>query len=259
MTESEIISKYNSVDSLQFLLTKPRIETGQKKFIKKILELAHNKSQMIGIIEKEGCGKSTSIAEYFSTHKDAFYIRIGQTYTLKKMFQELIFTVSGEIPHSSSGMFILVKQLSGLLTENRDRKLIIIDDAGKLTGQGLGTFHELRENTQHCVGFAFVGLPYFKGNLMKWMIKGKPGVSEFYRRIENWYDDIPKLNRTEKIEYCKRRGLHESSYDDALACETISELENFVNRRLSLKEIETALGRNSTIKMPKDKFALDGI
>lgn len=125
-----------------------------------------------------------------------------------------------------------------LLTQDKDSKLVIVDDAGKLKPSGLGFFHELRENTQSCVSFVFVGLPYFKLNLDNWRMKNVQGVGEFSRRIETWYEELPPLSQEEKIHCCKTKLINsvKATNEMCRSSKSISELEFMVNKFLELGE-----------------------
>lgn len=260
MIEDNINFHVNSLDYLQYLISKTRIETDQKTYIKKILEISHAKSAMAGLINMEGQGKSTAIAEYVLNNENCYYIKVGQSYSNRTIFRELMVYLGAELPNPLTAMNVLVKHLSHLLSINKTiRKLIIIDDAGKLNHTGLGLFHELRDNTISCTSFVFVGLPYFRNDLLRWKRQGKEGISEFYRRIENWYDDIPELKKSEKIEYCKMRGLHGKQYlAEAISYSSISEIENYANRTLLLQQFDPIDDRlNLTSGKVESKFDID--
>lgn len=250
----QIANSFSSIDSLQFLLTKDRIDTLHKRFVHKILRRCQDKSLPAGVIDLEGRGKSTAIAEYYHSNENVFYVRVGQSYKNKRFVQELIYMVSGSFPLPGVDMFILIKQLSWLLTQDTQRKLIIVDDAGKLQPTGLGHFHELMSNTQSCTSFVFVGLPYFKLNLESWMVKGMQGIGEFYRRIESWYEELPTLTREEKSHYCKVKGIRSQKAINEICTgsRSIWELEFMVNKFLEVGEEDIFLPEQAIPK--KSKF-----
>ncbi|MCZ8217198.1 MAG: ATP-binding protein, partial [Cyclobacteriaceae bacterium] len=202
------------------------------------LESAHKRSKMIGILGREGMGKSSSISKYLNEHENVFYIRIGQSYRIPNLLDEMIFQTSGSYP-SPNTLFTKTKLLSMLLTKTRTKKIMIIDDAGKISPRGLGFFHELRENTIHNTSFVFVGLPYFQKHLINAKKLGVTGVAEFYRRIESWYT-IPGLKASEMVAYGLKHGLSQEQCEELKNSgpETIAELENTTEKILEMNELE---------------------
>jgi hypothetical protein len=257
ISTTQIANSFSSIDSLQFLLTKERIDTNHKRFMHQIFRRCQDKGLSAGIVDLEGRGKSTAIAEYYHSNENVFYVRVGQSYKNKRFVQELIYMVSGSFPSPSIDIFILIKHLSWLLTQDTSRKLIIVDDAGKLQPTGLGHFHELITNTQSCASFAFVGLPYFKLNLESWMAKGVQGIGEFYRRIETWYEEFPLLTREEKVHYCKVKGINsqKASNDICTSTSAMWQLEFMVNKFLEVGEDDAVLPE--PIKPKQKKFSHD--
>ncbi|MBI1769539.1 MAG: ATP-binding protein [Bacteroidetes bacterium] len=243
--------KFTAIDSLQYLLNKPIIETAATKKIKTILTRTQNDSSMVGIIGEEGIGKSTGVAKSVLANPSSYYIRMGQSYGSKTLFHELIFLITGKQVYQSTNMNSTIDFLSNVLTETPDKKLVIIDDAGKLKSAGLGLFHELRDNTMDTTGFVFMGLEYFMNNLLKWKKEGKIGIAEFYRRINFWYS-LPYLSQEEKILYLKSRNIEltEKLISILKEVNTIWELEARVNIYLQQKKIKGS--RNNPPSNPKE-------
>jgi hypothetical protein len=165
----------------------------------------------------------------------------------------MIFQVSGVYPKAPDSLFIKMKQLSRLLATDSTKRLIIVDDAGKLSPRGLGFFHELRDNTMQSTGFVFVGLDYFQKHLLEAKKMGVTGVAEFYRRIENWYT-VPGLNKkNEKAQYGIKRGLNEDQVLDLQGpgIDTIAELEKMAND--ILEEADEAEKENRAVRKVNSK------
>lgn len=230
MTKKKIFERFSSVDLLNQLYTKIKNLFHPQLFIQAILDDAHKRSRMVGVLGREGMGKSSAIADYIQDHRNVFYLRIGRTYAINNFFNEMLYQISGVYPSVSESLFIKMKTLSHLLTKDNSKKLIIIDDAGQLSPRALSVFFEARDNTLHTTAFVFIGLDYFQKKLLEAKKREVPGIAEFYRRVENWYT-IPGFKKTEVAEYGKDRGL---SDDHVLeleqgGSETIAELENHAN------------------------------
>jgi len=207
-------------------------------FIKAILIESIKKSRMVGIIGREGMGKSSTIGHFIQDHTSVYYLRIGTSYTIVNLFNELIYQLTNAYPSSPETLFDKMKQVSYLLTANNEKKLIIIDDAGRLSPRGLSTWFELRDNTMHTTGIVFIGLDYFQNNLLKAQKKGVPGIAEFFRRIETWYT-VPSLKKNEIVKYGVDKKLNSDQIQmlKNTNLETISELENLVNAIIEESEL----------------------
>lgn len=238
---------FSSVDLLNQLIARIDFIFSTQQYVIAALERAHKRCSMIGLLGREGMGKTSAIAEYALNTKNIYYIRIGESYQISNFMDEMIFQVSGVYPKVPDTLFTKMKQLSHLLTKDSTKKLIIVDDAGKLKPRGLGFFHELRDNTMHTTGFAFVGLDYFRKHLQKAIKADVTGVAEFYRRIESWYE-VPPLMQDEISEYGLKHGLNGDqilelkAYMAKTDTKTISELESSTS--LILQEAESAQKEN---------------
>jgi DNA transposition AAA+ family ATPase len=238
---------FSSMDLLNHLITKVDMVFSSQQYVITTLNRAHKRSSMIGVIGREGMGKSSAIAKYALENAHVYYVRIGQSYRISNFLDEMIFQVSGVYPKAPDSLFIKMKQLSSLLAKDTVKKLIIADDAGKLSPRGLGFFHELRDNTMQSTGFVFVGLPYFQKHLLQAIKGGVTGVGEFYRRIESWYT-VPGLKKNEIGQYGIKHLLNEDQVLELQqsGIETIAELENMT--LAILEEAQEAQKENRSVK-----------
>lgn len=223
----KIHEQFSSIDLLNYLYTKIRFLFDAQRYVIAVLAEALRRSRMVALLGREGMGKSSAISKFLNENKNVFYVRLGVTYSISNLFDEMIFQVTGVYPAIHETLFTKMKTLSHALTKDNAKKLIIIDDAGRLSPRGLGVFIELRDNCIQCCGFVFVGLDYFQKNLLQAKKNGVPGVAEFYRRVENWYS-IPGIKKNEVPAYGLEFKLNEDQVLDLqqAGCETIAELEN---------------------------------
>lgn len=235
--------KFSSVDGLLFLNTKIMLKLNSQRYIEAALGRAFKNSDMIGILGQEGVGKSSAIAYFHFKQTQAnmrvIYVKIGESYTIASFLNEIIFQISGLYPKITQTLFEKVKYISYLLTKDSNKKIVIVDDAGKLKPRALGFFHEIRDNTLHTTGFAFVALPYFQNNLLRAKKSGVPGIGEFYRRIQSWIT-VDCIGKQEIHDYSKMRKLRDdqvnSVIENSSSLNTIGELELLVNKILEVGE-----------------------
>lgn len=251
--------KFSAIDLLNHLFTKISFLFSAQAYIIEVLEEAKKRSRMVGILGREGMGKSSAIAQYIQGSQQVYYLRIGTTYTISNLLNELLFQLSGVYPTVADTLFDKMKQLSYLLTKDNTKKLVIIDDAGRMSARGLSTWFELRDNTIATTGFVFIGLDYFQTNLLKAKKNGVPGIAEFYRRVENWYW-VPGLKRNEITAYGVEKKLNQDQLMQLAEAgiETIAELENTAAAMLEeaeLAEKESRQPKNVSVpgKLPIKK------
>ncbi|MFN7603067.1 MAG: hypothetical protein ACK5R0_16900, partial [Bacteroidota bacterium] len=187
---------------------------------------------------REGMGKSSAIAQYIQDSEQVYYLRIGTTYTISNLLNELLYQLTDVYPTVSETLFDKMKKLSFFLSKDNTKRLVIIDDAGRLSARGLSTWFELRDNTISTTGFVFIGLDYFQKNLLRAKKNGVPGIAEFYRRVENWYW-VPGLKKNEITAYGVEKKLTQNQLMQLAAAgiETIAELENTVSAMLEEAEL----------------------
>lgn len=234
-------NNFHGINHLQYLLAKKitGMDFQSERTMYAVLERAMKGSKMLAATGREGMAKTTGIASYVLTKPNSYYVNIGQSYSPKNFFTEMIHVVSNGKEKPQSDMYTMMRQLSNLLTENDCKKLICVDDAGKLSPRGLGLFHELRDKTMHCTGFVFVGVSYFSVQLEKAIKRGVPGVAEFYRRVQGW-PEVPNLQSKEAVEYCSKRKLtvEEIAQVKKAKLETVAALEILVDKIIELRKSE---------------------
>jgi DNA transposition AAA+ family ATPase len=234
-------NNFHGINHLQYLLAKKidGMDFNSERIMYTVLERAMKGSKMLAATGREGMAKTTGIASYVLTKPNSYYINIGQSYSPKHFFKEMISVVSKGKEKPQSDMYTMMRQLANLLTEDESRKLVCVDDAGKLSPRGLGLFHELRDKTMHCTGFVFCGVSYFRTQLEKSIKRGVPGVAEFYRRIQGWVE-IPNIQSNEIAEYCSIRKLTADEIQTVKKAkpETVAALEILVDKIIDLRKPE---------------------
>lgn len=229
--------RFSSIDLLNYLFTKLGFIFHAQQYLIEILRDVHKRSRMVAALGREGMGKSSAIAKYVQENDHVYYVRVGTTYSLSNLFDEMLFQVTGIYPLVTETLFVKMKKLSHALTTDNAKRLMILDDATRLSPRGLSVCIELRDNTIATTGVVFVGLSDFQKKLLNAKKLGVPGIAEFYRRIENWYV-IPGLMKNEIPAYGLQRGLTQEQLFELenAGLETIAELENMTNAILEEAE-----------------------
>ncbi|MET4080097.1 DNA-binding Xre family transcriptional regulator [Pedobacter sp. UYP30] len=148
--------------------------------------------KLTAIIGYTGAGKTTALSDYYRNTKDAFYVECKNTMNRKQFFHKVL----SEMGINFMGtVYEMVNMIANELN-TRKNPLLIIDEAGKLSGTIILDLHDLRNATMNNAGIIMAGCEYFQKNMTRAAEKDKTGYPEFYSRIVNWHI----LNRPTKAE-----------------------------------------------------------
>lgn len=105
-----------------------------------------------------------------------------------------------------NNLHALINHVAYKLNYEQERKLLIIDEAGKFKPRFLEYLHELHDKTQHTTGIVLAGPEYFHSNMQKWKNQGVIGVPEVFRRIQHW-EYLLQPNKAEIAFMCQAYGI----------------------------------------------------
>lgn len=203
-------------------MSKYIVATSNFNTIKEICQEAQNNAKMISIVGYPGAGKTTALEYYSSQNELCYYLRVEPSMSAKNFYNRILNVMGVEGKDIGTTLHDMINDISYRLNYNMNRKLIIIDEAGKFKSKLLEYLHELRDKTQNTTGIILAGPDYFHDNMLKWKNKGIIGVPELYRRINHWeYLSEPKISEARAI--CKIVGLE----DDNVMREIFKSSENF--------------------------------
>jgi DNA transposition AAA+ family ATPase len=184
---------------------------------------------MMGIVGYPGAGKTTALRDFSDRTHKSYYVRVTASMTAKDFYSNLLNAMGVEGKYQGTSLHALINDISFRLNYSNLRKLIIIDEAGKLKPKFLEYLHEIRDNTANTTGIIIAGPEYFKTNLKKWKDRGVIGVPELYRRINYWEElDLP--TKSEIKAFCKQKKVDDDDLVLTIArtCENYSDVLNAI-------------------------------
>ncbi len=225
-----------------FLYEKEKMRFGFQDYICTALKRAKDRSLMEVLMGIEGLGKSTGAAPFILEEDFAYYIRIGESYTPLVFYKELFYLIGGQLAPQSITIHELIVDISKLLTNGEDKRIIVFDDAGKLTTyrKALGLFHQLRDNTMMNTALVFITPEYFKTKLEESRKRGVAGIGEFYRRVQGWHKIPRQITQKEKKRFAEMKGLNETEIRIFLkdrSIKTVSELEIEIDKKIEERDL----------------------
>lgn len=134
------------------------------------------------IIGSTGQGKTIGIKHYADSHEDVYYIKIKKSMTPKIIICRLL-EQFGENPDYAIGIHYNLDLLTRHLNSNNRKKLIIFDEACKMTALSFLYIHELRDDTDHTTGMILASPDSIEKKFKNWINNKAVGMEEFHRRI----------------------------------------------------------------------------
>lgn len=174
--------------------------------IKATCEDAQKNSKMISIIGYPGAGKTTALEWFSSENELTYYVRVEPSMNARHFYQRILQSIGVQGKDIGKDLHEMINDIAYRLNYNPNKKLLIVDEAGKFKTKFLEYLHEIRDKTNTTTGIILAGPEYFHDNLMKWKNQGVIGVPELYRRINHWeYLSRPTFPEAKRL--CEVIGL----------------------------------------------------
>lgn len=168
---------------------------------------------MIAVVGPSGSGKTTCFSSFQGQYPDNVYIVIARKSMNARLFYSSITnSIADESYNPLLPLYFCIKKAANVFLEDSSNKLLIIDDAGKLSPSMLEYLHEFREMTRETTGIILGGVEYFQTNLMMWNSKNKPGMPEIYSRISA-LQILNKPQYNEVVALIQAYGIKDTSFE----------------------------------------------
>lgn len=154
--------------------------------------------KFVSIIGGPGYGKTTALLDFKRKYpSDVAFVVAYKSISTKIFYHEILNSIeeTSYTPVIESSLYI--KKAAKKFTDSGVNKLLIIDEASKMSAQMFEHLHEFRDRTMENTGIILAGVDYFKTNMEKWVSKSVIGMPEVYSRINSWQI----LKRPSKNEY----------------------------------------------------------
>ena len=195
-------NRKNNTDTMDEII----VSTNNFNTVQTICKDALKYSKMVSIIGNPGLGKTTALEYYLNNNKNVIYIWATASMSARDLFTQLLNTMGIEGKNLGNNLHALINHVAYKLNYEQERKLLIIDEAGKFKPRFLEYLHELRDKTEHTTGIVLAGPEYFHENMQKWKNKGVIGVPEVFRRIQHW-EYLLRPTKPEIATLCKAHGI----------------------------------------------------
>lgn len=167
-------------------LAKPKkgwaiVSTTNLETIQNIADHCAQNGQTRCVIGASGTGKTTALTYYVRKPgtKHAYYVLAQESMTRKEFLESILEAMGVEFYGTLNKM---IKRVASELCKHQNA-LLMIDDAGKLSGSKLHVIQQLIDLVHSRAGILIAATDYFYDNLMKGSKKGLMGYPELETRI----------------------------------------------------------------------------
>ena len=176
---------------------------------------------MMAIFGYEGAGKTIGLSKFYEKNRNVQYIRVRKSMTTKDFYLEVLESQSNSYRGRSKSLYRILNDLRSInLTE--EKRLLIIDEAGRFTHDSLGYIHEFRDLTSSSLGIILSGPEEFHAKIMDGVRNRVSGIPEFRRRIgQMLFLERPKLAEITAV--CNGYGI----FNKNIIKKRFSKAENF--------------------------------
>ena len=149
---------------------------------------AMDSSIMMAIIGEPGYGKTSALQHFASITTNVFIITVKKCMTAKVFYTNLLEQIGYKNRHKANNIYHIIESIGYYLSQIPGKKLLIIDEAGKLSNQELLYLHDLWDTISSHTGIILAGPNYFQGEIEKMSQQGVVGIPELFRRITLWME-----------------------------------------------------------------------
>lgn len=155
------------------------------------LENSQRDSLVAAVIGDAGIGKTEAIKNYTAQGRNVYHMVCSEYWNrrtfMQKLLQNMGTTISGTTV--SEMMDTIVETL-----KRKDKPLIVLDEADKLSDQVLYFFISLYNQLEGQCGILMTSTSYLKARIEKGLRLNRKGYAEIYSRIGRKFVELPHLN-----------------------------------------------------------------
>ena len=180
------------------------VRTAVYEELTELLECAQADSQVMAIVGSAGCGKSATIRQYTTTHKEVVSITCSE-YQNRTSWLSAVMEAMGLDPRGMS----VAEKIGAVVRKLRqaDKPLLILDEADKMSDQVLYFFISIyNELEDHC-GVILSATQYLDKRLQKGLRTGRKGYEEVYSRIGRQCVQLSALSPEDIALVCVANGV----------------------------------------------------
>lgn len=199
------------------------VETRGYRRMYNLLADAQQDSLVFAVTGDAGCGKTEAIKSYSMQNRNVYHLSCSEYWNRKHFMQELLTAMGIDasgctVPEMMSDIIMALKK--------KDRPLVILDEADKLSDQVLYFFISLYNKLEDHVGIILCATGFLEKRIRKGVRTNKKGYQEIFSRIGRKFIPIQVVNSEDVTAVCIANGVT----DKAAINSVIDDCENDLRR-----------------------------
>jgi Uncharacterized ATPase, putative transposase len=199
------------------------VETRDMKMLNFLLEDARENSLVFAVVGDAGTGKTVALRQFTEENKGVYLLQCNEFWNRKYFLQELIAALGRDYAGYTTGemMHEIVTTL-----KKREKPLIILDEADKLSDQVMYFFITLYNNLEDHCGIVLCATNHLAKRIQRGRKLNKKGYNEIFSRIGRRFIELQGISTADVTAICMANGLTEAGK----IREVMEECENDLRR-----------------------------
>ena len=181
--------------------------------ISEILADAKDKSLVMALTGEAGCGKSESIKVFARNNRNVYHVVCQEYWNRRNFMTEML----SQLSISSAGCTVS-EMMTDIISaiKKRERPLIILDEADKLSDQVLYFFISLYNSLEDDCGIILCATNYLEKHIAKGVRINRKGYNEIFSRIGRKFIPIEQVNGDDVEAVCRANGITDDGVIDEI-------------------------------------------
>lgn len=185
------------------------------------LENAQADALVLAVTGEAGSGKTEAVKNYTAGHANAYHLVCSEYWNRRNFMQTLLKSMGVSI--SGNTVSEMMDDIVDTL-KRKERPLIILDEADKLTDQVLYFFISLYNQLEGQCGIILTATGYLRKRIERGVRLNRKGYAEIYSRIGRKFVALPTQNSEDIAAVCVANGLSDAKAINAIINESEGDL-----------------------------------
>lgn len=183
-------------------------ETRAYKRMAFLLNNAKTDSLVMAVTGDAGCGKTEAIKNYTAANRNVYHLCCSE-YWNRRTFMGKLLQCMG-IDYSGSTVSDMMDDIIDNL-KRKERPLIVLDEADKLTDQVFYFFISLYNQLEDHCGIILCATDYLEKRIKKGLRTKRKGYEEIYSRMGRKFVELQVINSEDIAAVCVANGVTDAS------------------------------------------------
>ncbi len=204
---------------------------------------AQQNSLVVGVVGDAGCGKTATIKHYAAHNPNVLRLSCSEFWNRKKFLCELLRAAG-----MSEGGATIAYMMDEVVLEikRKNKPLIILDEADKLSDQVLFFFITLYNELEDRCGLVLCATDYLESRIKRGVKHGRKGYREIFSRLGRKFIPLQIVNSDDVAAICMANGIKDTASIDEIVVDSESDLRRVKRKIHAIKQKQQQGGERFT-------------